>query len=412
MKEKKKVLVISVHPDDETLGCGGSILKHLGQGDEVHCVFITGGNIYQRQLIDNINALYGFTSIITLDFKELHLHEMLNELIEALSKIVSIVQAQVLYIPNRSDAHSDHRAVFSAIMACSKNFRYPFIEQILMCEVISETDFAPILGENTFSPNYFIDISLVITYSDTYQGARHTILGDGPKFRKKNTVKDCIHAIKDLAPDLIIVAGWSELIPNEILSIPRMGVIGFHPAKLPFDRGRSVLAWQIEDGYTETSLTMFKYSDYPDGGDILAQETIAIASNDYINDILDKVDAASLNLIRAYFPLLRKGFLKGVKQDLSVGSFRRLRSADDSIIKWDRNSVEIYNKIRAISHPYPGATTKFDDKTMLVWKSEIISSFPFPVDTKPGTIVAQCYDNTLIVKTRDAYLRLTEYEWK
>ena len=131
MKEKKKVLVISVHPDDETLGCGGSILKHLGQGDEVHCVFITGGNIYQRQLI------------------------------EALSKIVSIVQAQVLYIPNRSDAHSDHRAVFSAIMACSKNFRYPFIEQILMCEVISETDFAPILGENTFSPNYFIDISEV-----------------------------------------------------------------------------------------------------------------------------------------------------------------------------------------------------------------------------------------------------------
>ena len=98
MKEKKKVLVISVHPDDETLGCGGSILKHLGQGDEVHCVFITGGNIYQRQLIDNINALYGFTSIITLDFKELHLHEMLNELIEALSKIVSIVQAQVLQI--------------------------------------------------------------------------------------------------------------------------------------------------------------------------------------------------------------------------------------------------------------------------------------------------------------------------
>lgn len=267
--------------------------------------------------------------------------------------------------------------------------------------------------------NRYVNISLVITYSDTYQGARHTILGDGPKFRKKNTVKDCIHAIKDLAPDLIIVAGWSELIPNEILSIPRMGVIGFHPAKLPFDRGRSVLAWQIEDGYTETSLTMFKYSDYPDGGDILAQETIAIASNDYINDILDKVDAASLNLIRAYFPLLRKGFLKGVKQDLSVGSFRRLRSADDSIIKWDRNSVEIYNKIRAISHPYPGATTKFDDKTMLVWKSEIISSFPFPVDTvcEPkylGTMgsirfVEQFHNDTILVMNSDLFTDI-DYE--
>lgn len=160
MKEKKKrVLVVAVHPDDETLGCGGTILKHLREGDEVHCVFITGGNVYQKQLIDKINALYGFTSMATLNFHELHLHEIQNELIGALSKVVSAIQAQVLYIPNRSDAHSDHRTVFNAIMACSKNFRYPFVEQILMCEVISETDFAPLLSENAFVPNYFVDIT-------------------------------------------------------------------------------------------------------------------------------------------------------------------------------------------------------------------------------------------------------------
>ena len=68
--------------------------------------------------------------------------------------------------------------------------------------------------------NRYVNIPLVITYSDTYKGARHTILGDGSKFMKKNTVKDYIDVIKELAPDLIIVAGWSELIPNEILSIP------------------------------------------------------------------------------------------------------------------------------------------------------------------------------------------------
>lgn len=158
-KERKIVLVVSVHPDDETLGCGGTIIKHLCQGDEVHCVFITSGNSNQELLVKRIHDLYGFTSVATLNFKELHLHEMLNELIGSLSQIVSTIHPHILYIPNRSDAHSDHRAVFSAIMACSKSFRYPFIEQILMCEVISETDFSPILPENIFMPNYFVDIT-------------------------------------------------------------------------------------------------------------------------------------------------------------------------------------------------------------------------------------------------------------
>ena len=65
--------------------------------------------------------------------------------------------------------------------------------------------------------NRYVNISLVITYSDTYQGARHTILGDGPKFRKKNTVKDCIHAIKDLAPVFILLSFRSIVVVRYLL---------------------------------------------------------------------------------------------------------------------------------------------------------------------------------------------------
>lgn len=260
--------------------------------------------------------------------------------------------------------------------------------------------------------NKYVNTALAITYPDDYQGARHTILGNGSEFIKTVSIIDYISVVKGLKPDLIIVAGWSELIPDEMLSIPRIGVIGFHPAKLPFNRGRSVLAWQIEEGYTETALTMFKYIDYPDGGDILAQEDIKIASNDYINDVLDKIDAASLNLMRAYFPLLRKGLLKGTKQDLSIGSFRRMRNINDSAINWDRNSEDIYNKIRAISHPYPGATAEFNNKKMVVWRAEIVSFIPFHIDAELGIVIAHYCDNTLLVKTRDAYLRITDYEWQ
>lgn len=156
----KKVCVIAVHPDDETLGCGGTILKHLKRGDEVHCVFVTDGDETQGVLIDQLAKHYGFTSVTRLGQPELKLADMsLNELVPALAGVMKKIEPNVLYIPNRSDAHSDHRAVFEALVACTKSFRFPFIEQILMCEVISETDFNLGLPEQVFNPNYFVDIT-------------------------------------------------------------------------------------------------------------------------------------------------------------------------------------------------------------------------------------------------------------
>ena len=156
----KKVCVIAVHPDDETLGCGGAILKHLKRGDEVHCVFVTDGDETQKELISQLAKHYGFTTMTRLGLQELKLADMsLNELVPALAWSIKKIEPNVLYIPNRSDAHSDHRAVFEALIACTKAFRFPSIEQILMCEVISETDFNLGLPEQVFNPNYFVDIT-------------------------------------------------------------------------------------------------------------------------------------------------------------------------------------------------------------------------------------------------------------
>lgn len=261
--------------------------------------------------------------------------------------------------------------------------------------------------------NKYVDLMGVITYPDGFKGARHIAFESDEYIIKSGTIKGYEHYIKDAGPDLIIVAGWSELIPREILNIAPMGVIGFHPAKLPMDRGRSVLAWQIEDGYAETALTMFYYNDYPDGGDIIGQDIIKIEYEDYISDILDKIDAATENLMKAYFPLIRQGLTKPLKQDLSEGSFRRLRNGRNSIINWNTNSENLYNKVRAISHPYPGATTVLPldgaNQGINVWRSEIVNEFPYGKDAKPGTLVATLYDGTLIVKTRNSFLRITEY---
>ena len=156
----EKVVVVAVHPDDETIGCGGTIIKHLNKGDEVHCILVTKGNAEQKVIWDKVKDTYHFTSVTELDFPELDLMDKsLNELIPPLSKAISSIQPQTIIIPNRSDAHSDHKAIFNAVASCTKAFRYPFIEKVLMMEVISETDFALALPEGQFIANYYVDIT-------------------------------------------------------------------------------------------------------------------------------------------------------------------------------------------------------------------------------------------------------------
>jgi len=156
----EKVVVVAVHPDDETIGCGGTIIKHLNKGDEVHCILVTKGNAEQQVIWDKVKNTYHFTSVTELDFPELDLMDKsLNELIPPLSKAISLIQPHTIIIPNRSDAHSDHKAIFNAVASCTKAFRYPFIEKVLMMEVISETDFALPLPEGQFIANYYVDIT-------------------------------------------------------------------------------------------------------------------------------------------------------------------------------------------------------------------------------------------------------------
>lgn len=185
----KKVIVISVHPDDETLGCGGTILKHLKNGDEVHCILITGGNREQQIVWNKVKEAYNFTSVVELGFPELDLMDIsLNKLIPPIAKVFSNLKPQIIYMPNRSDAHSDHKAIFNAVASCTKSFRYPYIEQVLMIEVISETDFALPLPESVFIPNYFVDITEEMTRKNEIMKIYETEMLPYPQTRNESTL--------------------------------------------------------------------------------------------------------------------------------------------------------------------------------------------------------------------------------
>ena len=166
----KNVIVISAHPDDEILGAGGTLLKHKKCGDNLAWVIITGVDeangftkefVSTRELeISQVADSIGFSKVYKLNYPTMGLNpEIVNEMIPKISSIFNEFEPEVIYVMNRSDAHSDHRYTFDAVAACTKSFRYPFIKKVLMYECISETEFAPQLPEKVFIPNYFVDIT-------------------------------------------------------------------------------------------------------------------------------------------------------------------------------------------------------------------------------------------------------------
>lgn len=186
---KNRVLVISVHPDDETLGCGGTILKHLENGDEVYCAHVTEGNSHQKLLLSTLEKAFGFKSI-HWKLPEIILEDLsLSKIIPVISNTFKEIQPNIIYLPNRSDPHSDHRRTFDACQTCIKTFRYPFIKKVMMMEIISETDFAPALPENIFIPHVFVDISKHIDKKLEILELFESELLEYPKTRSIDTMK-------------------------------------------------------------------------------------------------------------------------------------------------------------------------------------------------------------------------------
>jgi LmbE family N-acetylglucosaminyl deacetylase len=167
---KNIVVVIAVHPDDETLGCGGSLLKHKNNGDEIHWIIATemkeldGHNVAtikkRNEEILKVSDLYGFNSVSKLGLSTTKVDQYsMIELITKISSIFDKLKPNIVYLPFKGDIHSDHKSIFDATYSCTRAFRYPFIKKIYMMEVLSETEFSANINEGGFTPNVFIDIS-------------------------------------------------------------------------------------------------------------------------------------------------------------------------------------------------------------------------------------------------------------
>lgn len=198
----KNIIIIAPHPDDETLGVGGTILKHKANGDKVSWLIVTAMNhgfaqdkiVARNEEIKKVAQIYGFDEVYNLEYSPATINgNDLPGMIGKISAIFNQFQPQTIYLPNRSDPHSDHRVIFDAVMACTKSFRYNFIEKILMYETVSETEFAPALAENVFVPNYFIDISNFLEKKLEIMKIYKSEIGEHPFPRSLENIKALAH---------------------------------------------------------------------------------------------------------------------------------------------------------------------------------------------------------------------------
>lgn len=197
-----KVLVVAVHGDDETLGCGGTLLKHKAQGDEIHWLLVTGPTenhpliftpevIKQRNdTIEKVGEMYGFNSIINLGLPTIYVHTVdFGEIVHKVSSVISEIKPNIIYLMSNNDVHSDHRITFDAVYSCTKSFRYPFVEKIYMMETLSETEFAPAISSKVFVPNVFVDITNYIDRKLEIMSMYDTEVMEEPYPRSLSSIK-------------------------------------------------------------------------------------------------------------------------------------------------------------------------------------------------------------------------------
>jgi methionyl-tRNA formyltransferase len=187
-------------------------------------------------------------------------------------------------------------------------------------------------------------------------------------------------------PDFIFSFYYRQLICNEILATPAGGALNLHGSLLPKYRGRCPVNWVLVHGEHETGVTLHYMVEKPDRGDIVAQRAVPITDDDTALTLFRKLTDAAALLVREIYPQLCAGTAPRVPQDQSQASYFGGRRPEDGRINWLQPARAIFNLVRAVTHPYPGALTSWHDRTLYVWQAR-----PLPpvetVDVAAGSVV-------------------------
>ncbi len=195
-----------------------------------------------------------------------------------------------------------------------------------------------------------------------------------------------VEVLRRLKADFLFSCYYRQMLKQPLLDLPRLGALNLHGSLLPRYRGRCPVNWVLIHGETETGVTLHYMEEKPDKGDIVGQKRVAITPEDTAVTLFARMTVAAGALLQETYPLLRAGTAPRLPQDQGRASYFGGRKPADGLISWDKDAVAVYNLVRAVTHPYPGAFTYFRGKKLFIWAGKPLAAPPAvdPAAAGPG----------------------------
>jgi len=214
-------------------------------------------------------------------------------------------------------------------------------------------------------------------------------------------------AVREAEPELVIVCGWYSMISTQARALARRGFIGVHNSLLPRYRGAAPLVWALMHGENEVGLSMYTLTDGMDDGDVWAQTSTAVASDEYIGTVLERLEDACEVMIRDVYPRILDGRVTPVPQDDAMATYGTIRTPAHGRLDWGDAADAIDRAIRAQSRPYPGAFTTYEGRRLVVWRAHPFAS---PYYGRPGELARGPQGEMMVVCGDDRALVLDEIQ--
>ena len=215
-----------------------------------------------------------------------------------------------------------------------------------------------------------------------------------------------VEKIKALEPDILFSFYYRKMLGQAILDVPRIGALNLHGSLLPAYRGRCPVNWVIIKGEKKTGVSLHFMVEKPDAGDLVAQREVLIDPDDTAQMLYEKLCLAAGQLLDDILPLIKKEEIPRTEQDLSRGSYYGGRRPEDGRIDWQQEAKDIYNLIRAVTDPYPGAFAILENGLQIkILKATMAEGTP---GKEPGDILISGRD--VLVQTGNGAIRLGEIE--
>jgi methionyl-tRNA formyltransferase len=180
---------------------------------------------------------------------------------------------------------------------------------------------------------------------------------------------DALDELRALEPELILSFYYRALLPRDVLALPRLGAFNMHGSLLPKYRGRAPVNWAVLHGETETGATLHVMTPRADAGDIVDQEAVPIGPNDTAAEVQACVRDAAVTVLTRQLHALLRGDAPRRPQDPALATTFGRRRPEDGAFDWSWPATRIHNLVRAVTHPYPGATTALAGRAVHVWRT-------------------------------------------